>query len=205
LKVVDPKTFKEVCRKFYEDKTKERINKFFASTGLEDTGHIINGEKVPKIANMLGEIDFNWLSDGVQSNFHGDFVLDNVVRTSKGYCLVDWRQDFGGLLEVGDRYYDLAKLNHNLSVNHRVINQDLFTVNAKEKTVRVDIMRPDILVDCQKAFFEFMEKNGYDTHKVEVLTALNWLNGSVLHHHPYNLFLYYFGKLHLARALQKNR
>ncbi len=204
-KPVDAKIFKEACRKFYEDKTRERIQKFFDITSLQDSEHIINGEKVPKIADMLSRVNFDWLSDGIQSRFHGDFVLDNVVRTKKGYSLVDWRQDFGGLLEVGDRYYDLAKLNHNLSVNHRVINQNLFTVQVNGKTVRCDIMRPDILVDCQKVFHEFLDEKDYDIRKVETLTALNWLNGAALHHHPYNLFLYYFGKLHLWRALQAKK
>jgi hypothetical protein len=74
-------------------------------------------------------------------------------------------------------------------------------VQTAQKTVRCDIMRPDILVDCQSEFLAFIEREGYDVQKVEMLTALNWLNGAALHHHPYNLFLYYFGKLHLKRAL----
>ena len=202
---VDIKKFKEACWKFHEEKPKERIDKFFAITGLKDSEHIINGERVPKIADMLSRIDFNWLASGIPSRFHGDFVLDNVVKTKGGYCLVDWRQDFGPFLDIGDRYYDLAKLNHNLTINHRVINDNLFTVNAREKNVRCDILRPNILMDCQKVYFEFLEENGYDVRKVQVLTAMNWLNIAALHHHPYNLFLYYFGKLHLWRALRESK
>jgi len=202
-KTIDMKKFREACRRFHEEKPKERIKKFFALTGLQDSEHIINGERVPKVADMLSRIDFDWLSDGIPSRFHGDFVLDNVVKTKNGYCLVDWRQDFGPFLDIGDRYYDLAKLNHNLTINHRVINDKLFTVNAREKSVRCEILRPSILVDCQRTFFEFLDKNGYDRGKVQLLTAMNWLNIAALHHHPYDLFLYYFGKLHLSRALQE--
>jgi hypothetical protein len=201
-KLIDRKAFKSICGAFYEDKTKTRIQKFFDLLGLEDTEHVINGEKIPSIASMLKKIDFDWLSEGIPSRFHGDFVLDNVLRTKAGYMLVDWRQDFGGELEVGDRYYDLAKLNHNFYVNHSIVSDDLFTVDARKKEVRVDILRPDILIDCQKKFYEFLKENNYDVRKVEILTALNWLNGAALHHYPFNLFLYYFGKLHLARALK---
>lgn len=205
LREVNPKTFKGVCRSFYEDKTKGRIARFFAESGLRDSEHVINGESVPSLKKMLAQVDFEELARGLQSRFHGDFVLDNVIRTADGYRLIDWRQDFGGLLRVGDRYYDLAKLNHNLTVNHRVINQNLFTVDAKGKAVSCSIMRPSSLVECQEVFNEFLEKNTYDRAKVDTLTALIWLNMAPLHHYPFNFFLYYFGKLHLWRALQKNK
>ncbi|OGG72657.1 hypothetical protein A3A38_00260 [Candidatus Kaiserbacteria bacterium RIFCSPLOWO2_01_FULL_53_17] len=205
LREVDDKKFKEVCRAFYEDKTKARVEKFFAQSGLHDTVHVINGESVPTLEKMLAQVDFKELSKGLQSRFHGDFVLDNVIRTKDGYCLVDWRQDFGGLLTVGDRYYDLAKLNHNLTVNHEIINRNLFTVDAKGKNILCTIMRPSSLVECREVFRSFLDKNKYDASKVDILTAIIWLNMAPLHHHPFNLFLYYFGKLHLWRALQAKK
>ena len=64
-------------------------------------------------------IDFEWLSQAKQHQFHGDFILDNIIKTKNGYSLLDWRQDFSGLLRAGDMYYDLAKLNHNLTVKDR--------------------------------------------------------------------------------------
>jgi hypothetical protein len=151
---------------------------------------------------MLGQVDFEALSQGLQSRYHGDFILDNILKTQNGYCFIDWRQDFGGLLHAGDRYYDLAKLNHNLTVNHRVINQNLFSLESDGTTVRCEIMRPSALVECQSAFFDFLLEQGYDARKVRILTAIVWLNMAPLHHHPFNLFLYYFGKLHLWRALR---
>ena len=42
-----------------------------------------------------------------------------------------------------------------------------------------------------------------DAKKVKVLTCLAWLNSSPLHHHPYDLFLFYFGKYNLWRALNE--
>jgi|CXWL01.1.fsa_nt_gi hypothetical protein len=203
--VVEQSAFMTACHFFYQEKTKKRVTQFLEANNIQDTEHVINGEQIPSLTDMLAQVDFDGLSKGLQSRFHGDFILDNIVKTKEGYCLIDWRQDFGGLLEVGDRYYDLAKLNHNLTVNHRIINQNLFSMQVDEKNVSVDILRPSALVECQEVFHAFMQTHGYDVSKVKLLTAIIWLNMAPLHHHPFNLFLYYFGKLHLWRALQQQR
>ncbi|HEY4490291.1 MAG TPA: hypothetical protein VJC12_03525 [Candidatus Paceibacterota bacterium] len=201
---ISQKDFENICRSFYYDKTIKRINQFLEANGLEDTEHIINGENVPTIEELLKRVDFDRLSNGLQSRFHGDFILDNILKTNTGFCLLDWRQDFGGQLQGGDRYYDLAKLNHNLTVNHSVINQNLFSVIVDGNKIRVGIMRPSNLIECQTILFEFFRKYKYDNRKVRFLTALIWLNMSPLHHYPFNHFLYYFGKLNLWRALKEN-
>ena len=195
--------FKKVCLDFYSGKTKKRIQEFYDLTGIEDQELVINGQEVPPLAEVLEKIDFNRLADGRQSNFHGDFILDNIIRTPDGYILLDWRQDFGGLLSGGDMYYDLAKLNHNLTVNHDIVYNNLFTFKVRGNTIVCDIMRSENLINCQKLLWEFIEKKRLDLKKVKILTAMVWLNSAPLHHHPYNLFLHYFGRLNLYKALNE--
>ena len=202
---IKPEEFKQACFDFYYTKTIQRIEKFLKANGIEDKPYVINGESVPSIKDILKEINFDWLTTADQYNFHGDFILDNILKTSNGYCLLDWRQDFGGLLRAGDMYYDLAKLNHNLTVNHDIINQNLFTIDINDDSVHCDILRKENLVACQNVLFEFLKKEDYNYRKVKLLTALIWLNMSPLHHHPFNLFLFYFGKLNLWRALKENQ
>jgi len=202
---VNPDKFKKICFDFYHAKTKQRIDKFLKANRIEDKPHVINGEPVPSIKDVLKKIDFDWLATADQYNFHGDFILDNILKTADGYCLLDWRQDFGGLLKAGDMYYDLAKLNHNLTVNHDIINQNLFSIEINDDLVKCDILRKENLVACQKVLLEFLKKENYNYKKVKLLTALIWLNMSPLHHHPFNLFLFYFGKLNLWRAIQENQ
>jgi len=202
-KEVSVEAFKNACFDFYYTKTLERVGKFLASRKVKDIDIIINGEKVPSIKKMLKAINFNTLCNTKQSNFHGDFILDNILKSTKGYVLLDWRQNFGGLLVSGDLYYDLAKLNHNLTVNHEIVNKGLFTIEIEKNEIRCDILRKDNFVQCQKILFKFLEENGYDKKKIKILTALIWLNMSPLHHHPFDLFLFYFGKLNLWRALNE--
>ena len=200
---VTDQEFKNICYDFYYTKTTERIQKFLTTRKVKDVEMTINGERVPTIKKMLKMIDFDWLCSAEQSGFHGDFILDNLLKSKSGYVLLDWRQNFGGLLKSGDMYYDLSKLNHNLTVNHEIVNNDLFTIEADENGVICDIFRKENLVQCQKVLFEFLDKNGYNSKKVKILTALIWLNMSPLHHHPFDRFLFYFGKLNLWRALNE--
>lgn len=204
---LDKKKFKDLCGNFYLNKTRERVQKLLEITKIEDKEEFINGEKVPSVAKLLNTIDFSWLSDGIQAQMHGDLILDNIIKTKVGYKLLDWRQDFGGLLEAGDMYYDLVNLNHNLTVNHDLVDKSQFFVTKKRNEIVCDILRSDNLVQCQRVLGDFIEKERLDKNKVQTLTALKWLSMSPLHPSPanFNLFLYYFGKLNLFRALKKIR
>lgn len=200
---VSKNEFKRICKDFYYKKTKDRIAKLFSGNKLKDTEETINGDRVPSIKELLSNIDFDWLSEGQQCQIHGDLVMDNIIKTKDGYKLLDWRQNFGGLLKSGDLYYDLSKLNHNLVINHDIVNRNLFTFSKNGQEVSCDILRSDNLISCQNLLYEFIEKENLDTKKVRILTAIIWLNMSPLHPTPtnFNLFLYYFGKLNLYRAL----
>jgi hypothetical protein len=192
-----------VCLDFYLEKTIKRVGQFLSQNNLEDEEHIINGEQVPTIVAMLEAIDFDWLTDAPQYQFHGDFILDNTIKTTDGFTLIDWRHNFGGLLTAGDRYYDLAKLNHNLTVNHDIVSNNHFTVQLEEgNVVTCDIHRKNNLVKCQDMLFDFIAAEGLDGNRVRLLTSIAWLNMSPLHHKPYDQFLYYFSKLHLWQAIK---
>ncbi len=196
--------FNEICNDFYLVRTRQRLIKFRQMTAIEDGVDEINGIKTPPIEEMLKMIDRNWLCDGEQMAFHGDFILDNIVKTKKGYCLLDWRQDFGGLLKSGDMYYDLAKLNHNLTINHEIILKELFVLERNNNKISCDILRKEKLVQCQRRFEEFLRDNGFDIKKVRILTAIVWLNMCPLHTYSFNVFLYYFGKLNLWKAINQD-
>lgn len=204
IREVSDKEFKNICYNFYYTKTKERIQEFLKTRVLKDKETIINDEKIPSVNTLLKNIDFNYLADGRQFNFHGDFILDNIIKTKKGYTLLDWRQSFGGLLKAGDIYYDLAKLNHNLVINHTVVNNNLFTINATDENIICDILRKDSFVACQNILFDIIKEKELDTKRVKLLTAIAWLNMSPLHVHPYDTFLFYFGKQALWRTLNEN-
>lgn len=196
--------FKDICRDFYKNKTEERIASFFKQHALDDKEEIINELITPSIKEILKKIDFDYLANGLQSTFHGDLVLENIIKSKKNkYVLLDWRQNFGGELEVGDRYYDLAKLNHNMVVNHDIVDKNLLKIEIGRDKINYDIMRKETLVESQNFYLKFLEELGYDVRKVKLLTSLIWLNMAPLHQHPFNLFLFYFGKYNLWKTLNE--
>lgn len=194
--------FKKICLSFYREKTLERVDKLMRLKDVRDGETIINGTKIPSLKRLFSQVDFSHLSNGRQTGFHGDYILENILKTKSGYMLLDWRQDFGGLLKSGDMYYDLAKLYHNLVVNHDIISNERFMVERKGKAVNIKIARLKNLQNCEKVLEKWVIENDFDLNKVRVLRALIWLNMSPLHHDPFNIFLFYQGKYNLWKALQ---
>lgn len=194
--------FKLVCENFYFDKTNQRLDKFYTSHKTSDAPLTINGYNIPPVKDMLQEINRNWLCSNTPYQFHGDYILDNIIyNENKGFTLLDWRQDFGGNLIDGDIYYDLSKLNHNLLFNHDIVHKGLFNITKKDGVITCDILRSNELTTCREQLHSWIQYNGLDLKKVKILTAIIWLNMSPLHDHKMGEFLYYFGALNLYKAL----
>lgn len=203
-KTIEDNKFNQLCEEFYFQKTLKRAQEFFLKSGLSDQEQRINGVIVPKLGSLLEHSRENLVVNGIQSGFHGDFILDNLIQTNQGIRVIDWRQDFAGSLETGDLYYDLAKLNHSFYVSHKAVINNSFKIEYKESNkldVSVDIFRSQSLVNAENELFKFAESRGYSENRIRLLTSIVWLNMSPLHHHPFDLFLFYFGKLHLLNAL----
>ena len=136
-------------------------------------------------------------------NYHGDFHLENILYNDDSFILLDWRQNFGKS-EVGDVYYDLAKMWHSLIVNHSLVKEDLFFVDQlTSKKFRIDIHRTFIDTECEKTLISFIEKK-YNIDQTELLTAIVFLNICACHTYPYSRFLFYLGKYLLNCFYIKN-
>lgn len=188
--------FRTACRGFYKDKTLQRVELFYKNFDRTDGAEPINGEPMPRLADLLGAVDWEWLADGLPGRFHGDFHFENILWSQRDerFTFLDWRQEFGGSLCTGDIYYDFAKLLHGLIICHELIARDMFSAEWTAGAIKFDFQRKDILVECEAEFFAWLEAGGYDARKVRVLTALIYLNIAALHHYPYCLLLYALGK-----------
>lgn len=193
-----------ICEDFYKNKTIKRIEKSLIKHNIQDAEEKINGITIPKVLDLISQINFKNLCNGDSCKFHGDFILDNIIYNEENFTLIDWRQDFGGKIEYGDKYYDLAKLNHSLTLNHDILNKNLFYVKNENGEIFCDVLKSSILCDCQKVFDDFVVSHNLDKQKIEILSSLIWLNMSPLHEYPLSLFLYYFGKYNLYLNLNKS-
>ena len=195
--------FRQSCMSFYRDKTIERVELFYKNCSRRDGTESINGKSMPNLGTLLERLDWDWLAEGLPSRFHGDFHFENILwnKSDNQFVFLDWRQDFGGDLSIGDIYYDFAKLLHGLIINHELITDHFYNVEWKSGEISYDFHRKQVLVECESHFGKWLEISGYDRKKVWVLTALIYLNIAALHHHPYSQLLFALGKSMLDKEL----
>ncbi len=190
---------KNLCLDFYKNKTLKRIDLYLKNS---NDVQIINNKNIGSIYDLINKIDFERLSNTTQSLFHGDFILENILKCDNEYKLIDWRQDFAGNIEIGDKYYDLAKLRHNIFLNHENIINNLFELKyINVNSVIIDLKCNYNHISQIEDFDNFVNQNGMDLFKIKVLTSLIWINMAPLHHNPFNDFLFLFGKYNLFKLL----
>ena len=195
--------FQNKCNSFYYEKTLSRINYLYEKNNINDQIEFINNVKTPKLSLMLKQINWEQINAGVPVNFHGDLHFENIIKKKNKITLLDWREDFSGLINYGDIYYDLAKINHCFIIDHNVIKQKKFRIKfVSPNKIKLNYYQDQKNKICKKIFYKFLKKNNYSIKKVEILTALIYLNIAPLHHYPYSSFLFYLGKLELVKALK---
>ncbi|MBF0561860.1 MAG: NTP transferase domain-containing protein [Alphaproteobacteria bacterium] len=196
--------FAELCRRFYRDKTLERLNSYL-ERHVEDRREVaglgINDRTCPTVAELLERLPDSFWSGGLASTFHGDLHADNVVIGKDGrLTLIDWRQDFAGETGYGDLYYDLAKYYHTIDLCHESMAGAFNITGAGSRL----LINHDPLTDAEAlkaAFWEFCDRNGYGRERVALINGLIFINMAPLYDRPLADYLYLFGRLRLTEAL----
>jgi len=192
--------FKNYCLEFYYKKTTNRVAKFYKIFGEKDVGGIVNNIKVESVNYILDKINFEKLSEGIPSNFHGDLQFDNILLTkNKEFKLLDWRQDFSGILDYGDLYYDLAKLNGGIYVSYKKVKNGDFKYKGDLTDCMISISNDKFLSNSKLIFNKFVKENNLDLNRIEILTGLIFLNMSPMHNKPFSHYIYNYGRLHLTK------
>jgi NDP-sugar pyrophosphorylase family protein len=184
---------KKTCYEFYITKTLQRVELFKKKYGDYNNITYINGIKIKKIECILDGITDILINENQSYQFHGDFILENIIKVNSGYKLIDWRERFGDNLVDGDIYYDLAKLRHNLYVNHENILNKLYNVTIVDDNVYIDLKCNYKNIIQIQDFDNFILKHNLNLEKIKLLTSLIWINMSPLHDKEFGIFLYFFG------------
>jgi len=186
-------SFSYSCHEFYKDKTFQRIEGFLNTYPFSNKDITLNGKKIESPYTILEKLDWKYLSKGIPVVFHGDLHFENILYDSKKFILLDWRQNFNGLLHYGDIYYDLAKLLHGILLPHKIVVDGMYSISESEDDIRIDIKLPDNYLEIYDFYINWLKSQDFDVDKVHTLCALIYLNISPLHHHPYSRFLFYYG------------
>jgi len=193
--------FTNICKSFYKEKTLDRIKQIKNKFNFKDY-YYINNNFTNSIELLLEKLNWNSLYTNKFYNFHGDFILDNILYSNDTYKLLDWRQDFGNELLYGDMYYDLAKLRHNIIFNHQNINNKLYSIDIdNDININIDLKCNYFLIQQLDDFDKFINEKKLNLNKIKILTSLIWINMSPLHEYEISKFLFYFGKYNLSLLL----
>jgi dTDP-glucose pyrophosphorylase len=204
---VPRETVAAACNRFYRDKTAERLARYFRKHAVADGPSVVNGVAVPPTAELLARVPWDRLADGRPVVFHGDLQFDNVIHdeATGRFTLLDWREDFGGQVEFGDLYYDLAKLWGGIVLNYDLVKRNCLSLVERDGTVHLDFAQRFTSPRLREILAEWICTRGLDSTKVRTLVGLIFLNMSPLHHEPFDRLLYSLGRMTLHHELCRAR
>jgi choline kinase len=189
------RAFRDVCLEFYRLETLLRIERSHLAGWLRDVVGVVDGVAIGRsMADLLDQLDWEELADGIAVGWHGDLHFDNVlVGTDGSFKLLDWRTDFAGLVDVGDLYYDLAKLHHSFVLPNRVMDNGEFEVRSLRSECQPERRpagaptwtllygRDHADAVCEAALRHYVDAAGLSTRRVRVLSALVFLRMAPLY------------------------
>jgi dTDP-glucose pyrophosphorylase len=189
--------FAAAVRRFYGDKTIARLQLYVDHRdGAEpESGLVINGIPTPTVAEAVHRELDALVAAAVPSGFHGDLHEGNVIAGPEGYRLIDWRDDFGGLRDRGDRLYDLAKLLHTLELPESVMSARTWKT-TDDGSGGLLVTQPDsaLRASARPAFWAWCETHDVDTRAVGMIDAIVFVNMAPLYDRELGDHLYRLGR-----------
>ncbi len=195
-KISKNKNIKLICKKFYYDKTLERIKLYSKKYNFKkDKIFKINKVTVPPINILINKIPWIEIFDGIPSVIHGDLQFDNIIFNKQKISLIDWREDFGDDINIGDLYYDLSKMYGGIEINYDLIKKGEFSYKENNNNIFYDFKsRYKLMSKIKNTYKLFLKENYFSLKKVEILKCIIYFNMSPLHEYPFDKILFSHGK-----------
>ena len=176
---------------------------------------------LPLFENLLEKSTQFWklknLKEGEKSSFkaaclcfYRDKTYERVELFYKNFSRKDGKEVINGiempllkdLLDTIDWDWLADGLLHGLIISHGLIARNLYGVKWEPSEINFYFLRKQVLVECERYFNSWIQGRGYDLKKVNLLTALIFLNIAALHHEPYSLLLFGLGKSMLNQNMR---
>ena len=198
--------FKNDCDLMWFQKLEQRINDFDAEMKILDEIGIINGVSVERTNKLLDQINRkNFLDACIPCFFHGDPSPENILFDNQNNLkLIDPRPIFGNNNSIGDLYYELAKLDHALIVNGKLIRSNNYGYKLiNDNQVEIWIKKIEEFTVFRNHIYRFCLRKNWSTKNLSLATALTLLSISTVHSNKnYNNFLLLTGKYFLKLSIE---
>jgi choline kinase/mannose-6-phosphate isomerase-like protein (cupin superfamily)/thiamine kinase-like enzyme len=188
----------EAIKKFYEDKTIERLNMFINNKreNYFTESYEINGVKYPPMKSLYLRIPITSVlkMNPFYSLCHGDLHFENTLYTdiSNEFVYIDWRDSFGGRIDGGDVYYDMAKFYGGLLIPYNLMkNENEIFLEEDFYKVTYHYTLSENLCTFKPIYEKWIIENGYNLDKVKLITGLIFLNMSPLHDEVFSKLLWF--------------
>lgn len=193
--IIEDSEANKVAKEFYYDKTVSRLRHLFSNSTIKDYDEeMINGKWVYSTESLLHSVK-DELCYMKPTIFHGDLHVGNVIKTGNDFKLIDWRQSFGNRIDIGDIYYDLAKMLHAFILPHESLRNFEFVIEKTQENHTWYYYGENKFAKTYIDHIEnFCAQNNLDFSRVQLLCSIVYLNMSPLHPSPYRDLLYYLGK-----------
>jgi len=182
---------------FYTQKTNLRKEKFIDRFGEKyfTQEFVINNIKRPSFKEILSKVNLESLYDNpIYSLFHGDLQFDNVVYNEElnKFTYIDWRESFGGETDGGDIYYDLAKMYGGILIPYNLAKKENFvSLSEGSSFINYSYSKNNNLIKFINIYKNWVIKEGFDWDKIQLITALIFLNMSPLHDEKFGKMLWF--------------
>lgn len=188
----------EDLKKFYNDKTKDRVDMFMANKPPKymSMEYEINGIKYPSMKTLQEQIplDSIFKTNPFYRLFHGDLHFENILYNPniERFAYIDWRDSFGDCIDGGDVYYDLAKFYGGLLIPYNLM-KDESKINVTEVGSKITYSYEisENLVKFRTIYEAWVKENGFNFDKIKLITGIILLNMSPLHEANFSKMLWF--------------
>lgn len=199
------KYFQTQLKLFYQKKTISRIRSYLKNSSKDELIENINGLKNVKFQELEKLINWNLFYEIQPFTFHGDLHYENIIIDNNKIKLLDMRESFSGILNYGDKNYDLAKILHGIIIDHEVIKKNQFSINDHNNKVSISLKKPANFMKNFNDFKKYCDEKNENKELISLICILIYLNIATLHHYPYSRFLFLFGKYLLNKSLNEKK
>ena len=133
--------------------------------------------------------------------------MENIINVDNySFALIDFRQNFGSMKDVGDIYYDIGKLWHSFYINDHMIKDGHFSIDCVgENAYELDVHRSMVYTEFENVLIHILREKNVNIEKAELIMCVVILSFAALHTQPYSKFAFYTGKYLLNRWYKKYR